>query len=396
MTMNDHWGFNAADAHWKSTQELVRNLIDIASKGGNYLLNVGPRADGTFPPESVERLQQIGAWMKTNGDAIHGTTASVFDDLPWGRCTVKRAGATTKLYLHVFDWPKDGVLVVPGLGSAVARASLLAEPTKTLAVEAVAGGVSIAVPASAPDAIASVIALEIAGTPRVHRAPTITAESDSFVSGATATLDNRSADQPIHYTLDGGDVTNESPTAAGPIAIARSCTLKAASFWRGARVSAVVERSFTKVDPQPPVEAAPRQPGLVCERFAVDWKRIPDDRARLVATARETVVSVGPLREPGEKVAFVYRGFLRVPKDELYRFALTSDDGSKLWIDGKLVVDNDGLHGSEEKRGAAPLAAGLHTIEVVWFNATGGADLKLEWAAPGQPFAPFTEDALRH
>src|SRR5678815_1440486 len=166
MTMNAHWGFNAADGQWKSTKELVRNLVDIASKGGNYLLNIGPRADGTFPPEAVDRLAQIGAWMKTNGEAIHGTTASVFDDLPWGRCTVRR-GSTTKLYLHVFDWPADGRLVVPGLGSPVVRAWMLANPQQALEANSADGGVAVKVTAKAPDALASVVVLEVQGAPVV-------------------------------------------------------------------------------------------------------------------------------------------------------------------------------------------------------------------------------------
>jgi alpha-L-fucosidase len=87
MTMNDHWGFNAADEHWKSNQDLIRKLCDIASKGGNFLLNVGPTAEGLFPPQAVERLAAIGAWMKVNGEAIHGTQAGPFEALSFGRCT---------------------------------------------------------------------------------------------------------------------------------------------------------------------------------------------------------------------------------------------------------------------------------------------------------------------
>jgi len=93
---------------WKSTTDLVRKLVDIASKGGNYLLNIGPKADGTFPDESIERLEGIGRWMDVNGEAIYDTHASPFKRLPWGRCTQKVRGDTTTLYLHVFDWPADG------------------------------------------------------------------------------------------------------------------------------------------------------------------------------------------------------------------------------------------------------------------------------------------------
>ncbi len=87
MTMNDTWGFKSYDHNWKPTETLIRNLVDIASKGGNYLLNVGPTAEGEIPAPSIERLKEVGAWMKVNGEAIYGTTASPFKRLPWGRCT---------------------------------------------------------------------------------------------------------------------------------------------------------------------------------------------------------------------------------------------------------------------------------------------------------------------
>ena len=87
---------------------MIRNLVDIASKGGNYLLNIGPRADGSVPEEIVERMRDIGRWMDVNGESIYGTTASPFADLTWGRCTKKVGTDTSLLYLHVFDWPADG------------------------------------------------------------------------------------------------------------------------------------------------------------------------------------------------------------------------------------------------------------------------------------------------
>ena len=114
MTMNRNWGYNRADKDFKSDSDLIRRLVDVASKGGNFLLNVGPTADGEFPPESVDRLRAIGAWMKINGESIHGTEPSPFPSLPWGRATTRRLGNdTTRLYLTVFDYPANGTLVVP-------------------------------------------------------------------------------------------------------------------------------------------------------------------------------------------------------------------------------------------------------------------------------------------
>jgi alpha-L-fucosidase len=162
MTMNDTWGFKSYDHNWKPVEVLLRNLIDIASKGGNYLLNVGPTAEGEIPPESIERLLAVGEWMKANGEAIYGTTASPFRQLPWGRCTKKVTDRGATLYLHVFDWPKDGRLPLPGLKSPLTSASLLVGGKK-LKTEAADGLQAILVPEQAPDPIASVIVAQVEG-----------------------------------------------------------------------------------------------------------------------------------------------------------------------------------------------------------------------------------------
>ena len=86
MTMSKTWGYDATDKDYQPAQTLLRNVIDIASKGGNYLLNVGPTAEGIIPQQQAERLEAIGKWMKVNGEAIYGTTASPFKHLAWGRC----------------------------------------------------------------------------------------------------------------------------------------------------------------------------------------------------------------------------------------------------------------------------------------------------------------------
>lgn len=122
MTMNDSWGFKSSDTNFKSDTQIVRTLCDIASKGGNFLLNIGPKADGTIPQESIDRLQSVGRWMALNGEAIHGTTASPFKKLAWGRATTK--GST--LNLLVFKWPDDGTLELPGLQTAVKSVQIVA------------------------------------------------------------------------------------------------------------------------------------------------------------------------------------------------------------------------------------------------------------------------------
>jgi alpha-L-fucosidase len=166
MTMNNHWGYNRNDDHWKSTETLVRNLIDCASKGGNYLLNVGPTGEGLIPGPSLQRLAQMGDWMKANGVAIYGTGASPFTRLGWGRCTTKAKGKDTLLYLHVYDWPKDGLLGVPGLMNPVKSARLLAG-NKPLKFGKARGGWVVEVPTNAPHHISSTVVVTISGKPEV-------------------------------------------------------------------------------------------------------------------------------------------------------------------------------------------------------------------------------------
>ena len=205
MTMNDTWGYKSYDNNWKSTETLLRNLIDIASKGGNYLLNVGPTNEGLIPPASVERLQQVGQWLKLNGEAIYGTSAGPFKrGLPWGRATQK--GET--LYLHVFDWPKDGKLVVP-LSNKPLKAYLLTAKDKDLELSAGENGLTIQVPAEAPDKIASVIALELEGKPQpfAHRlrpaadGTLLLNAADAEIEGS-AKLEDRGGQPNIGFWLD--------------------------------------------------------------------------------------------------------------------------------------------------------------------------------------------------
>ncbi|HSH20532.1 MAG TPA: alpha-L-fucosidase, partial [Draconibacterium sp.] len=133
MTMNTSWGYKWYDNNWKSTKTLIHMLVDIASKGGNLLLNVGPTAEGLIPDSSVVRLKQVGIWMQQNSESIYGTTASPFYKLPWGRCTQKVVDGNTLLYLHVFNWPKDEILRVPGLKAKISDVYLLSKPKQKFA-----------------------------------------------------------------------------------------------------------------------------------------------------------------------------------------------------------------------------------------------------------------------
>jgi len=146
--------------------ELIRLLIDTVSRGGNLLLDVGPTADGRIPVIMQERLVQIGEWLKVNGEGIYATAASPLPQPPWGRCTMKPG----RLFLHVFEWPPNGQLRVPGLRNQVNKAYLLADPQhEPLNFTSLEREVLLEVPTQGPDPTATVIVLEIEGQPESER-----------------------------------------------------------------------------------------------------------------------------------------------------------------------------------------------------------------------------------
>ena len=156
-TINKTYGYSKNDQKWKSAKTLIRMLVDIVSKGGNYLLNVGPTAEGVIPQPSVERLRAMGKWLDKNGESIYGTSGSPIGKLPWGRCTAKPG----KLYLHVFDWPADGKLKVPGLKQRVKRAYLLDKKSKLIVTHENEQTIVLAPDGIAMDPIDTVVVLEI-------------------------------------------------------------------------------------------------------------------------------------------------------------------------------------------------------------------------------------------
>lgn len=161
MTLNRHWGYYLGDEDWKPLETVIRNFVDIASKGGNFLLNVGPTGEGVIPAGSVRRLQEVGAWLAVNGEAVYGTTASPIQQPAWGRITQKRDANGTTLYLHVFDWPADGRLVLTAPEGTVASASLLTGDTPLTWDRDASGAIVLALSTEAPDKTSSTIRLRL-------------------------------------------------------------------------------------------------------------------------------------------------------------------------------------------------------------------------------------------
>ncbi len=378
MTMNDHWGYNKSDQNWKSSASLIRMLADIASKGGNFLLNVGPTAQGTFPRESIDRLKDIGQWMSVNSEAIYGTGASPFPFLPWGRCTAKSTGSGTRLYLHVFDWPDDGKLLVPGLYSEPERSFLLSDKKKNeLMIHRSGNSLFIDVPVPCPDTVNTVVVLDIEGKPDVDIPPEISAMSDMFTDSIPIALTSGRTGVEIRYTLDGSAPAAASPLFMHPVNIAQTTTVSARCFRNNEPVSSVAARTFRKVEPAKSVSPARPQPGLQCSVYRGEWSNVPDFE-KLKPDRIEVVAAIHDLEgNQEENYGMLFSGYLLIPATGVYTLSVSSDDGSQVVINGQLVANNDGLHSMQERSGQCALSEGYHAIGVRFFERSGSDELKV-------------------
>ncbi len=163
QTMNNSWGYTSWDTNYKTPVTLIQQLVQVVSRDGNYLLNIGPEGDGTVTPQSVSILNAFGDWMNTYSESIYGTTRSPYSTEPaWGYYTKK----TGKLYAHVFTWPVNGIVKVPSLTNTINKIYLMNDTTTLLNYIDSLGYIRISVPVSAPNSINSVIVIDVEGLPK--------------------------------------------------------------------------------------------------------------------------------------------------------------------------------------------------------------------------------------
>ena len=297
MTMNDTWGYKVNDKNWKSSQRLIQMLSDIASKGGNLLLNIGPRADGSIPQESIERLEAIARWMEVNSQAIHATEASPFPRrLTWGRITQKTGekGGTT-LYVHVWNWPADGKILLPTL-KELPTSGVMLKGGATVTAERSADGIVLHLPGTATDPDVSVARLEFPGALTITQEPCNTPAADGSItcpaldadphgavggnirvegSGATAYLtDWQQQDYRVEYHLKTGKVSKWNITAEIAAPQATKLNIRVGTVTQTIDIPATGEGMTWKTIPLGSIELPVEETVLELKPTPDQWKPI--------------------------------------------------------------------------------------------------------------------------
>ena len=218
--LNGSWGYTPKPA--TPLEILLPYIIRAWGFGGNVLLNVGPTPEGLIPADQTQRLREIGAWMKINGESIYGTTAGPFHYLPWGTAT--RKGGS--VYLQIFDWPADGRLKMPLLNEVKQARLLRPGQPELLETSRESGRLAIKLPAKAPHAVANVVALEVEGDPKTDYVSVVVNKP------VTASTDQKTAANAVDAT-NGTLWWNSKPTgwlemdAGHPVTVA---TLRISSY----------------------------------------------------------------------------------------------------------------------------------------------------------------------
>lgn len=203
-------------------------------------------------------------------------------------------------------------------------------------------------------------------------APHFAIDKMIFQDRATVKMTTQLPDHQIRYTLDGSEPTLQSPLYQAPFSIEKTVVLKARSYTSDGKASRVVERSFRKMQPLPAVNAGKTEAGLKYGFYEGKWKHLPDfNQLKPTKTGITEAVSLEKIGYEGDHYGLVLEGYVDLPTTDTYKFFTRSDDGSKLYIDGELVVENDGEHGAQWEYGTTILEKGKHRLRIEFFEGDG-------------------------
>ncbi len=427
--MGHSYGYNREEDAWdyNSTQSLVLQLVDKVSRGGNFLLDIGPDEHGKIPPIMQERLLQIGEWMNINGEAIYNTvrwkrpsqwsegrtdykpTSSSGDLLlkltvdPDPGYAVKEVfytynANTNALYAISPRYPANGKLVLKDMQLPADVTISFLSTGQSLAWKQDGDNITITMPAYDPGKIKAPYAYSVKisnygkfiGKPQMN----IVYKDNSLIP--TVSLSSTGAGS-IYYTTDGTAPTVSANLYKAPFAIQKTATIRAKAFSENSLPSGEVSQQVVRYEYMNAVKPANPQSGIAYRYFEpsgeIDLSSI--ETSQPVKTGVTTIISE-KLKQRKDKFCLAFEGYVKIQKDGIYYFSLVSDDGSKLFIDEMETVNNDGDHGAVEKTGKAALKKGFHKIKLLYYDSGGGNTLELRMGKEGETKQVILPSLLFH
>ena len=445
--MGYSYGYNREEDAWdyNSAQSLIIALIDKVSRGGNFLLDIGPDEHGKIPPIMQERLLQMGDWMKINGEAIYntrrwktpfqwsegrrdykGTNEHIAGDWKTGgdimlKLTVDPDPGyavkelfftynpvTNNLYGIFPKYPGNRKLIIKNIElPADTRISFLSTG-ENLQWKNSGGKVEISLPEYDPNKIKAAYSfvIRIQHFGKYASKPEIKVDYSKDPMKPTVSISNEPG-TIIHYTTDGSEPTRSSMVYSAPFSPGVSAEIKAIAF-QSERPAVLSSNSESLINSsvatllvkvyewKKAIKISKPKAGLNYRYFEPTSKiDMTFLKSNPVSSGFTNIFSLENKKRT-DKFAFEFTGYVKIVKDDIYTFFTESDDGSKLFVDDEEVVDNDGNHGAQEKSGKAALKKGFHKIKVLYFDSGGGNSLKVLMQADGENKEEIPASLLFH
>ena len=370
--MGRSFGYNRNEEpeDYSTSDQLIRMLVDIVSRGGNLLLNIGPRSDGTIPELMVNRLEDIGSWLEKNGEAIFETTIN--RKISSGKVRFTLSKNRRYLFAFVDEIPKRK-FVIKGISGAGNEQITHLGKNRKFNWRNIRGDLVIEI----PDKIHPVL-----GNAPVHvfKIPVLPYLDDPVAdiiintdhANVTITSENRFCKLQYAFGNNTDQITSFNDYD-GPFRVDAPVMLNIKAILEDRKPSRVVTL---------PVELLNDHNGVRKKTFLGEWENCDQMvKGSPIEESFSFDFSIDEERE--NNFGHSFSGYIKIDQDGLYEFQTSSDDGSRLYINGFPVVQNDGLHGREVANGDIPLEIGLHEIKLDYFERGGQQSLNVKWKGPG-------------